>query len=505
MTETKSFNKNRNIYIAELLLFFVMALFFIPCMDDIHYTYEFRANSLSELIQNVINYGNGRFLGNLCGQFFAAHRVLAALFRTAVLAGITECLQRLFYKKDIRFLIFAGMIAGSVYLFSDVIAWNAAFCNYIPPILLFLICLLMLKNYDSDISSVKKAAYIVLGIVVSFCAQLFIEHNAIVNAFILFILSIYYFKKKDKRFLFSFLMLVFACAGGLVLVFAPRFMSIEPLVQAYIKTFEFNIPKLLFNIIGMFSLSAKEIAFDCAVFGFLSVLIIIALKKAELRKNIKLMLTASQFLYPVITVLTIVFYEGRKISANVETVVNIIRLGVCVIYVCGILISILLIVKDKKVKQIIMLIFCAALVSLPPAAMSDTAFYRGTFIVHLCVLIATILFVQELKKEFGFNFDKFKTAGSVAAVILLCIGIGLYASQYNIYLQKETSFKQQTESKASVVYLPELSDVLLHFPNSDPELDFRYGKNDCYNSDELPEYKYMPYKEWKEFISSYEK
>ncbi len=481
-------------------MFFLLATFFIPCVDDIHFSYGLYADSFSKLIHNVITYGNGRFLGNLCGMFFANHRILAALFRTAVLAGITECLQKLFCEKNLRHIIFIGVIVTSPYLFGDVIAWNSAFCNYIPPILLLLICLLLLKKYDYNKSKISIGIIYFVCIITSFCAQLFIEHNAIVNAFVFLVLSVFYFRKKDKKLFITILMLIASCAGGLVLVFAPHFIdNLNPDINPYIESFEFNMPKLLYNVIGMFSLTAKEIALDFAVCGFLSVCILIALKRTDLKKNIKIMLILSQVLYPIITVLTLFFYEGKEISKNFEIIVNIIRLAVCIIYVFGILFSVLYIVNDKKIKQIIVLVFCAAVVSLPPVSLSGKAFYRGTYIVHIAILIVGILFARDLKKQFGMNFKIFNKA-SAAAVIMLCVCIGLYSNQYGIYIEKEKSLDEQMNSKASIIYLPKLNEIMFHFPNAMLSMYADYGRIQVDDTDDLPQYEYMTYKEWKEFM-----
>ena len=440
-------------------------------------------------------------------MFFANHRILSAVFKTAVLGSAAECIVRLFDCSKFRHIIFSALIFVSPYLFGDVISWNSAFCNYIPPVVLLLLLLNLLKNYDVELQKGKKIIYYFLCIVISFCSQLFIEHMAVVNIFIFAVLTMYYFKNKDKKRLFSFTALNFLCAGIFIVAFLPKMLPAEDLlVVSYGEQLmgQLNLKNLIYHAAGVFSLAAKEISFDIAVFGFLSVCIIIALKKSEINKKVKILLMLLQAVYPLLIIFSLVFNDSDAFPDKFELLINSIRLLICAVYIFSIFVSLMLLIKDKKTRQIIILIFLSAVVSLPPASLSGKAFYRAIYFVHIAVVLAGVIFAKVLVKEYNFNFNRFENIFSAVSVCLAAVLIAVYANQYNIYLEKEKSVSAQIENKSEVIYVPKLDEVLFYFPNSLSEMDERYGKYSFDYMDGLPEYKFMSYKEWKEFMNGRE-
>lgn len=498
--------KNGYIYISELFLFFLAALFFIPTMDDIHFSYGLKYGSCSELLHNAFYYGNGRILGNLFGMFFANHRLLSAVFKTTVLALLTECVHRFFEcKENIRSFIFLAFVITSPYLFGDTIAWNSAFCNYIPPILFTFTSLLLLKNYKTEVKKSNKILNYIVGAVISFGSQLFIEHIALVNAFLFTIITIYYIKNENKKYYFSIFMLLFFVAGLFTTAFLPKLLPHENLlVKGYQESISsvLNLDKLIKLIIGTFSLAAKEISLDIPVFSFISVCIILALKKSAINKKLKNLLTVSQILYPILVLLSIIFSEQREMDAKIEFWVNGCRVSICVIYILSIFISSMILIKDKKNKLYTILILFSAFISLPPAALSGTAYYRTTYFMHFSFILIGIILYKELKTNYGFDFKKLNVYANSCFIILLAVMIGVYANQYSIYREKEESLENQINNNQMIIYLPELNSVLTHIPNTQSLKDKQYNKFSFDNYHEnLPAYKYMPYKEWKEFIS----
>ena len=74
-------------FALEIIVLFVMSSFFIPTVDDLIFKFQFEYHSISEFINYVIYYGNGRVLGNAMLLFFSNHTGLFMLCR--------QCLQLL--------------------------------------------------------------------------------------------------------------------------------------------------------------------------------------------------------------------------------------------------------------------------------------------------------------------------------------------------------------------------------------------------------------------------
>lgn len=208
--------------------------------------------------------------------------------------------------------------------------------------------------------------------------------------------------------------------------------------------------------------------------------------------------------YPVLIVFSLIFNENRTLSDKTEPLVNLIRLFICAVYVCGIFASMMFLIKDKKTKYIIVLIFLSIVISLPPASLSGRAFYRTIYFAHIAMVMASVIFAKVLIKDYNFSFDRFKNIFSAVSICILVSFIAIYANQYNIYLEKEKSASVQIDNKSEVIYLPKLNDILFHFPNNISDMDKKYGKYSFDYIDGLPQYEYMPYKEWKEFMNGRE-
>lgn len=85
-------------FALEIIVLFVMSSFFIPTVDDLIFKFQFEYHSISEFINYVVYYGNGRVLGNAMLLFFSNHTGLFYALQavlTVALAVIVEKLQTL--------------------------------------------------------------------------------------------------------------------------------------------------------------------------------------------------------------------------------------------------------------------------------------------------------------------------------------------------------------------------------------------------------------------------
>ncbi|GEO77454.1 hypothetical protein LCR01_18970 [Companilactobacillus crustorum] len=92
-------------------------------------------------------------------------------------------------------LLFVFTLQGG--FINNVLAWNAGFVNYVPPMILVLLYLIVL---EWDIPSKVKLFIPILTLLLAFSAGLF-DENMTIASVILAILVILYYRKKLKHFI----------------------------------------------------------------------------------------------------------------------------------------------------------------------------------------------------------------------------------------------------------------------------------------------------------------
>jgi hypothetical protein len=126
--------------------FFLMFLFICP-QSDVFLFAQATDGSFSSVLSYSLNYGNGRLLGNVMGVYFSAHFACAGLIVSFVLTLLVVLLNCIFWDNS-NYAIFplalliavpgGGMVGECYYLF-------AGFCNYVVPIVLLLVGILIIK------------------------------------------------------------------------------------------------------------------------------------------------------------------------------------------------------------------------------------------------------------------------------------------------------------------------------------------------------------------------
>lgn len=207
-------NKNNVIKrIATLVMFAVSFLYFglfrywmIPSGDD----YFWWGNEGTYLLHHGFYgpqaiYGgssNGRYLGNLM-EIITMHRMSLAVLAYAVTwTLLVWCIWRLVNKKSftallLSFLFVFTLQAGFI---NNVLAWNAGFVNYVPPMILVLLYIIFI-NWAKDKHSMLMPLYTLsLGL----AAGLF-DENITVASVVLGIFIIAYLRRRTRFYHVAYL------------------------------------------------------------------------------------------------------------------------------------------------------------------------------------------------------------------------------------------------------------------------------------------------------------
>ncbi|MBA1434287.1 hypothetical protein [Bombilactobacillus bombi] len=201
------------LFIPVFIYFFIFRYFLILGGDDFfwwgeHGQYLLTHNFVAPNLPIYGGSGNGRYLGNLLEIFTTRHLLLAML----VYASCCTMLLLLIYKLgDCTLISFIGGILGTTLLptglFTDVLAWNAGFVNYVPPMITIL--WLLYLNYQPHHDNFLLCW---LTLLIMLVGQLFLESMTLLQLF--FIIVIIGWQKFQQKHVYRFN--IYGLAGALI-------------------------------------------------------------------------------------------------------------------------------------------------------------------------------------------------------------------------------------------------------------------------------------------------
>lgn len=195
--------------------------------DDAYYDY-LNLTDPYKILHFAAGYGNGRVLGNLLAVILCKSKLLAALIRSLTVSALIYFIVRLAGNKknsSILTLSVSLLIIGiNGLFFGEVFAWISAFSNYIPPMLLTLICLCIIKERSKGNSLHGKILTIVELLIFGSSAQLFTENNTLNSIFLSTAVLIYCITKHKSKIINALTYFIASCAGAFVMVYARKFI-----------------------------------------------------------------------------------------------------------------------------------------------------------------------------------------------------------------------------------------------------------------------------------------
>lgn len=127
-----------------VIVFFVIQLYLNFCYpltsDSLLYKHSVYYENGKELLEYVLKWGNGRFLGNLGGVIMSKIEWLRIIWTSICLTGIYILLINYtkVTKKSVMVLLGGLLLFPSVKMYAQVYVWSAGFQNYVVPLFLFL-------------------------------------------------------------------------------------------------------------------------------------------------------------------------------------------------------------------------------------------------------------------------------------------------------------------------------------------------------------------------------
>lgn len=226
-------------FLAALVFFAYIGWTSPLTADDLY----FKGNKLQSVAQNVeyaLHYGNGRILGNFFGSWLVNYRLLRALIKgisfsllIALFPYAAGCRSKAVY--PLSFVIF---VCCEATLFSQVIYWTSGFQNYVPPVVLTVLIISLIRFTASKKSGALSAAAAVSIFILGFVSQLYVEHSSFINVLLAAGLTVSAFRNKGgkgkKYRLNGVVWLVSVVLGAAVMLLVPKvFKPDSDLVENY--------------------------------------------------------------------------------------------------------------------------------------------------------------------------------------------------------------------------------------------------------------------------------
>lgn len=384
--------------------FVLMALlmYWSPFMSDDFEFSSFDFASLAEAADYCLHYGNGRLLGNLGNIVLLENTLLRVVVKAAAAAGILVLLPKALKLESrmswlLSFLLFLGVAPS---MFAQIYTWTSGFQNYVPPVLILILCYLLWdapKNARRPVEILKGAALFLLA----FMGQLYMELATILSVILGLAATVYAAKKDRKKLLFSLLYLAGAALGALVMLLIPRLFEITyefsvVYRRVFLDSFGETVRVLYGNLLQLVYFFVCAIPL-CLSLGFGSWAL---LKKTKDRwKNQKLCRAAEiiTLLFPLYTLLDRCFFH----STNYVFLASLHQLIFCLLCLAFLLVLVCIAahLTDKRLAAALYLCVGAAVVSLAPMLVVSPIAERCVFHSYFFLAAAALLILEALMKE----------------------------------------------------------------------------------------------------------
>ena len=378
---------------------FLLILHGLPLSLDDYGFRDAHFESASQALQYVLRFGNGRFLGNGGIVFLMHHPVLGDWIRAAVLAGIAVLLPIVLslHRLPFRLLSMFLFLTIAPGIFGQVFSWMSGFQNYVPPLLLLLLAILLIRDSGSG-SPFTNACRCLLIFLFSLCMQFYIEHSSCLNVLTALLLTVWLKKKKDPRFLASLLFLIGSLIG-LVLMFVAMFFvapEVHGGVQSYFTGGFFGVIRgLLRNTVLLLSMYSENAVALCLMAGLCAVLL--ALHPDALPGKTR-RLAYYGMLVPSAVFLLSLISSVKPFYGKLAVAESVLLLAAMLVYMFSVLSVLICLARYTGSKNIFRaaVLFALALAAILPILAVWPTGYRCLF--HSCVMLfgAELVLAEEL-------------------------------------------------------------------------------------------------------------
>lgn len=407
-----------------------------------------------EYLQYVLEYGNGRFLGNFCAIWLTNSKAACVLVKAFVMAGTIVLLPAVLKLQDPSDYLLSFLLVTAIEpaLFGEVYAWTSGFSNYMPPVWMSLVIVYLIQRSGGR-SALGNAAVGFAVAVLGIASQLFIEHSSGVNVLLaLCAVAVYANRREKAAGVLSSVWLVAAVAGLAVMLFAPKVFHIEDNHTDIYRSVHLN------SIVALVVSCAKNVIQlsnhhfgPCTLpmcFGAFATVYMTRNSRSRKANTRLYLVTASSLIYLALSLtLSLDGYLGK--SAIVQHVIS--GAFAFVPYVVWVVAAFRLEGK-LRIKMLALLAF--ALISLAPLLVVTPIPTRVVFQAHVFVMLGALVCFAQIRPCFPMGWSEAITKTGVALCLTLVVLLSsVFVSIHFMADIRENHIRRELEAGAEEIVI----------------------------------------------------
>jgi hypothetical protein len=416
--------------------FFLMFLFICP-QSDVFLFAQATDGRFGSVLSYSLNYGNGRLLGNVMGVYFSSHFACAGLIVSFVLTLLVVLLNCIFWDNS-NYAIFplalliavpsGGMVGECYYLF-------AGFCNYVVPIVLLLVGILIIKYLLCIQSAGPLKRYVLLAIdfVCTACVCLFSENTTIVAVVASVVFVIYWYIRTKKPSIYLILHLFAALLGTLIMCLIPLLTDTGMKMQSYRQVAATPYDIILQCVISLLRFADIFNQMYIPVFLLSFSMFFLCLKQKRFKSSLRQIQLAVFAAYPFLCI-GVGLLDSHSLISTL-TMYNVIDVMLVVIFIINILVTIGL-TEDKSLRLSLWALAVITFFSVAPMMIVNQSGHRTYYTTFICMTVFSLFLLRLHIAEFFLKcenkpFSKSCFSGIAAACFLVITLAFSLQSLYN--------------------------------------------------------------------------
>lgn len=489
---------------AGILLVLLALAYQFPVVGDDWYTTRVHIGSLKELIENGAkhwNNVNGRWLGHIAVILSMSSKVLCSIIR----AFIIWMIMLLAYKnsglkcKVGYLLVFLCILAVPKEIFSETYSWAAGFFNYVPPVLLILLYLFLIRNEWKQNTGRFGIFKGICAFLIGMCSQLFVENITIYVLLLSIVVSAFYIKKYKKVSFIAFGHTLGAITGTFLMFLSPVYRTVAEGTDTY-RTAPQGLGGLLQTVRGNWTEVSRY-----TVRGNILLLFIVAVVCAYLlyrgseqsRKINVLRMIDSCILVGTTAYFLSSMFLGWDEKIEAYTAFFVLDVFILLLYVVSVFITILFFVKDREKKAGCLFYLVSAFIQVSPLLAVTPIGPRCFYGSYIFTVVGFLHIIAYMIEQEGWNIDR---AFAPFCILAFCVSfyyLYIFSNISDVEQERNAYIIEQMKKGETFIALPE-------FPYNDylhDEHTWKIGLNYYYKEEKDIQFEYIPYSEWKAMVS----
>lgn len=484
-------------YVFVFFCFLCMYFFIVP-QSDVFLFARGTDGSFWSAVESAVLYGNGRFLGNFISMFLSNHfeyaGLLIALSMTVSVYGINELL----FKGDAKTTFLSTLIVAvpSVGIVKECYYLFAAYVNYMFPITLILLTLLIINKLQTETkkSIVLKLILLPVIFVLGFSSCLFSENTSFVLAALVFLLVVNDIINRKKIFLHNAVYFISVFLGSITMLLIPKITQTAWKLDHY-REMAVDLPSVMYTAPGSFVKFSQIFNGFIPVIWLVSVAFLFAAKKYyQNKKAFDIIVPIFVFIPVVSTLLNLVSLSSAYIPwlYFAQTIVF-------VVFACTCLVSTFLI-TDKKIKWTTLSFLVLIAASIAPMMLVNQYGHRTYVITNYIGVFMGVYLMKAVAPEAFFEKTRLwkKQFSSICLACVIFVTLFLSSQtvyNFNYYAVRTNYIAEQINSGSEQIAAPILpcNSISMEdeWPNILIDISEEYARkiivtdfNHCENADE---------------------